>query len=295
MLIINYTKDLHFEKLGVTIGAYDGIHNGHIKIFNTLSKLDIPKAVITFDVHPDYVLKKRENFGKVLTNEEKARLLSAFYIDYLIVLNQDILNLSYDEFNEVLINLGVQTVVVGEDFRYGKGALGSIETLGKFNLIKIDLIMDKDVKLSSNTIRNYLSLGKVDELQKYGFGLFEVSGTVTKGAGLGRKFGFPTANISLGEKYSNIRKGVYAVEVYINNQNSKHIGICNVGINPTVNTQDKIRLEVYLINEKIDLYDKEIKVVFRKFVRDEKKFDSVDDLTEQIKSDVEYVLNYLGE
>lgn len=299
MEIIYYNSNLQFENLGVTIGAYDGIHNGHIKIFKTLSVLDIPKAVISFDIHPDYVLNKRKDFGNVLTNEEKANILSLYNIDYLIILNKDILNLSYDEFNKVLIKLGVSTIVVGEDFRYGKNALGSVETLKDFNLIKVGLLMDNNVKLSSNTIREYLTQGKVDELEKYGFNLFEVSGVVTKGAGLGHKLGFPTANLSLKDKYSNIRKGVYAVEVYINDTNInntyKYIGVCNVGVNPTVNTQDKIRLEVFLINENIDLYNKVIRVVFKKFIRDEKKFDSVEELVKQINSDVYYTINYLGD
>ncbi len=291
--IINYSSDLKFNNLAVTIGAYDGIHNGHIAIFKKLSEQKSLKAVITFDVHPDYVLNKRKDTGKILTIEEKARVISKYNIDYLIILDSTILDLSYFEFNDILTSLGVKTIVVGSDFRYGKSAIGSTDTLDSFNLIVIDLIMDNKQKLSSNTIREYLRLGKVDELTKYGFDLFEITGVVTSGAKLGRKLGFPTANISIGDKYTDIRKGVYATNVIIDNKT--YLGVCNIGINPTVNTQDKTRLEVFIIDENIDLYDKKIKVVFRKFIRDEKKFIDTDELVSQITKDVELTKKFLGE
>ena len=297
--IIYYNKDLKINNLSVTIGAYDGIHNGHIQILKALKELNSPKAVITFMNHPDYVLNKRENYGDILTIEEKVKIFNRYDINYLIILPDDVFELTYLNFNNLLSNLGVKNIIVGEDFKYGKNALGNINTLTGFNVNAIKLVLESsddklasENKLSSQTIRKYLSDGMVDKLQNFGMPYFSVIGKVTQGAKLGRVFGFPTANIPLGNKYSNIRKGVYAVKVIIGSK--EYIGVCNVGINPTVNTQNTPRLEVYIINEKLDLYECEIEVIFKKFIRPEIKFASIDDLSKQISNDVQNVKKYFN-
>lgn len=308
--IINIKDDNEFnfisDKLCVTIGAYDGIHQGHIKIFEKLQELSLngyETAVITFSIHPDFLLHKREDDGELTTFEDKKKIFEKYNINYLIILDisnyPEILNKKYDEFNKLLKRLGTIEVIVGEDFRYGSKQEGNIETLQKdFQTIALPLVKDNSEnskKYSSNTIREFLEKGDVAHLKDYMNGYFRITGKVIHGQKIGSKLGFPTVNLPL--TYTKMKYGVYEVEVTILDQNQRenrvYKGICNVGIKPTLNdlSINTPITETFIFDFDGDLYGKEIEVKFIRFIRPERKFSSLEELKTQIGLDIETVKN----
>ncbi len=294
ILIDNYQNINKIDDIICTIGAYDGIHQGHKKIFKTMN--DIKKesekmAVITFNSHPDFLLNKRGFDGKLSAFEEKSMLLSKYGFDYLIVLNTttELLNLSYQEFHKILKQMGVKRIVVGEDFKYGHKGLGNVNTLSlDFDTVKVSLEVDENnEKISSNHIRMLLEEGKVQEIYKYTNEYYKIVGKVTYGRKIGSKIGFPTANIPL--SFSKMRFGVYAVKVLLDEK--KYLGIANIGNNPTIDESTSPLLEVNIFDFDGNIYGKEIEVELIDFIRDEIKFDNITKLQNRIASDKEYIKN----
>lgn len=291
MKIIDLSKDnFNVGNLDITIGAYDGIHDGHLKVIEKLvnDKISDSVAVFTFNTHPDFTLNKRENFGIIVNNIEKANYFSTLGVDYLCILPDDILKLTPYEFNKYLKSLNVKRVVVGSDFIYGAGGAGNVETLSQdFIVDKIDLITYENKKLSSTEIRELLTLGKIEEVNKLLKTDFIIKGLVTVGSQIGARLGFPTANLEIGDKYYYLRKGVYLVNVKIGNECYR--GLANFGYNPSINKVEKPRLEVHILDFNKDLYNQEIEVSLIKFIRDEKTFKNKEELIKQIKIDIESV------
>ena len=297
MKVVNYTKDIKINNLVVTIGAYDGIHQGHRKIFEVLSSFsktdgNFKTAIITFDIHPDIVLNKTNNDGELNTLKEKIKIFEEYKIDYLIVLNinsdNNILLLDALEFNILLKEMGVKKVIVGEDFRYGVNKSGNTDTLAKdFDVIKVSLVKPNksDEKISSKFIRQYLENGDLNSLYQYTNEYFTISEKVIEGKKLGSKLGFPTANLPL--KFKKMKFGVYYVHVKIDNK--IYHGIANVGDNPTTDLNIEPRVEVNIFDFKEDIYDKDITVSFVEYIRSQKKFDNVFALKEQVDKDINYL------
>ena len=268
--------------LDVTIGAYDGIHAGHIKVINDLIKNKQNKtAVMTFLVHPDIV-------GSILTKDEKEAFFSKLGIDYLIYLDNELLKLTYQEFNLYLKKLNVKKIVVGADFRYGKDGLGNIDTLkDNFNVDVITLVKEKSVKLSSSLVRDALKQGDIKEVNKVLKHDFVISGQVLHGDRIGTVLGFKTANLEPHEKYHDLRFGVYKVKVRIDDK--EYLGIANFGYNPTIKKNSVPRLETHIFNYDNDLYGKYIDVIFIDFIRDEILFYSKEELIKQIEEDIKKI------
>lgn len=292
---LNCLKCVLTEKLLCTIGSFDGIHLGHIELLNILKnekkkrKDEYKTAVFTFDFHPDYSLNKRENHGLIESLEMKKRVFKDCGIDIVYILDSDVLKLTYKDFhNLILIKYGVKLIVVGEDFKYGLNLEGNVDTLREHFEVKTIMVKDASgTKLSSNSIRKYLENGDVDLINNVLGHNYFVEGSVVRGAGLGRQLGFPTANIEIVDNCYLMRSGVYSVRVKIDE--SWYLGVTNVGKNPTVNTQAKPRFETFVLDFSGDLYGKIITIEFVKFLRDEKKFNSIDELKEMIKKNIEEV------
>ena len=281
---------LNNDELDITIGAYDGIHQGHLEVLKdlVLGKVSKYTAVLTFKTHPDIYLHKRSDDGFIESLEEKEDIFKNMNIDYLIILDNEILNYTYLEFNSFLKKLNVKRVVVGSDFVYGKGAEGSINTLKNDFIVSIvDLVKDEKGKLSSSGIRKALKNGNIEEVNRLLENDFSISGIVSHGEGIGKTIGFKTANINTPNIYHDLRKGVYQVKVIINSK--EYLGIGNFGFNPSINEVTKPRLEVHIFDYDEDLYNKYIKVVFVRFIRDEKKFSSIEELIKQIKEDIKKI------
>lgn len=292
METIKYSINENYKLLPsiTTIGVFDGIHLGHKLLFDTLDieKSNLKKMVITFMKNPDYSLMKRVNVGELITLEEKITFFESVGIDYLVLLDDDVLNFSYKEFNNLLIKLNVKSIVVGSDFVYGKDKKGNIDTLGEnFNLYVCPVLKKNGYKLSSNNVREYLINGEVHKVKEILGTNYKVSGNVKKGAGLGRSFGFPTANIDIPCNAFKMLNGVYACYAYVGEK--KYLAVVNVGINPTVNTQKFPRIEAHILDFNSDIYGKDVTIEFIKLLRKEQKFNNVAELTKVVMNDIECV------
>lgn len=275
------------NSLSITIGAYDGIHKGHLAVLRQLviKKCSDETAVLTFDSHPDYLLKKSDNLGLINTIKEKEELFESIGIDYLIVLPKGILSKTAEEFHNILKCLNVRRIVVGSDFIYGANKSGNLNTLRKdFIVDEINLVSYENKKISSSDIRTLLSQGLFNEANKLLLKKFEVIGKVVHGSNIGGVLGFRTANLNLGEKYHNLLTGVY--KVYVEVDEVIYLGIANYGVNPTCNEIEKPRLEVHILDFNEDIYGKDIKVIFDRYLRGEKRFSSKKELIEQINKDI---------
>ena len=271
--------------IDITIGAYDGINNGHIAVLNELIKKkgNHKTAVMTFKSHPDLYLHKRSDQGSIETIDEKVLVLETLGIDYLLVLDNEFLSLSYQEFNQVLKKLKVKRVVVGNDFVYGKGALGNIDTLkGDFTIDVIDIIKDENGKLSSSTIREALKNGDISLVNKYLNKEYQIKGVVSNNDKDWNLPGYKIATLEIGEKYHDLKKGIYHVVVDINeNENIKsYNGLAYF------NKSKEPWLEIYILNYDNNLYGKEIVVRFISFIRDEIDYNTKEELLKQIKEDI---------
>ena len=295
----DYLNKYNYE-LAVTIGSFDGIHLAHQQLINETKiaseKLNCKSAVITFDPHPSLLFNKDSHY--LLTDfETKKEIISSLGVDFLILIPFDIefASISPKSFvNDYLIKLKVKEVVVGSDFRFGckgSGTALSIPNLSdnKINVQIVELINYDGEKIGSTKIKNLLKIGEVEKANKLLGYTYYFKGNVIKGNNVGEKIGFPTANI----KNDNIKKilkpGVYGVLVYVDNV--KYLGMMNIGHNPTCNLVDELSTEVNIFDFNENLYEKEVSICCLCFVRDEMKFNSVDELINQLKSDKEFIIN----
>lgn len=278
----------------VTIGNFDGVHMGHQKIISELvSKanfLNLPSILISFAPTPQCF------FGQAratLTNfKEKHALLSQSGLDKHLIIhfNQDFSQLSAETFiKKILLDqLNVKHCLVGDDFRFGKKRQGDFKLLCKYGKIHnfsvqdTPSVMQDNERVSSSKIRSLLQQGKFDQAQRMLGRAFSISGKIIHGQKKGRTIGFPTINIPIKREISPVL-GVFAVTVKI--QNDIYQGVCNIGKRPTVNGQNTL-LEVFIFNFDQQVYDQQAQVIFKKKIRNEKKFDSFEQLKQQIDQDV---------
>ena len=295
------------EKLCLTIGNFDGIHKGHREIIkNVIQKTKISKsksAILSFTPHPKIYFKKQNNF-MINSQLKKKEILESLGLDYLIDLrfNKKFTQLNHLEFeNKILLGkLNTKKILIGRDFQYGNLRKGNIETLRIFceknniQLNEIDLIVDEqnNNKISSSKIRENLNLGNIELANKDLKRKFSISGKVIKGDQRGRSIGIPTANIEYPLNTIIIPYGVYAVEIKIDG--NTYFGIVNFGVRPTFDKEKPI-VEAYLFNFDHDIYDKSIELFFYKQIRQEKKFNGIKELLNQINLDIaeaKKILNY---
>lgn len=289
----------------LTTGTFDGVHYGHQKIIDRLqsvaSKSHGETVLLTFHPHPRMVLFPDDEGLKLLsTREEKIKRLEEAGLDHLIIypFSRKFSRLSATEYvRDLLVNkIGVKTLVIGYDHQFGRNREGNfqqLEELGEvydFALEEIPAQELDDVKISSTKIRKALFEGDVRTASKYLGHQYKVSGIVVKGRQIGREIGFPTANISVQDRYKLIPgNGVYAVLVKVNKQ--RHQGMLNIGFRPTVGGLLKPTMEVNIFEFNEDIYGNFIGIEFVKRLRDEIKFDSVDELKRQLELDKIQALN----
>lgn len=289
----------------LTIGTFDGVHIGHQKIIKKLNKEaeknDGQSVLLTFYPHPRIVLNP-ENHGLSLiqTQEEKLAKLEHFGLDNVIVIpfTPAFSNLSAEEFVlEFLVEkLKVNTIIIGYDHQFGKNREGGVNFLNSisskynFNVIEIPAQEINDVNISSTRIRKAIENGEVEIANKYLGEPLLLHGKVVKGKQLGRTIGYPTANIELLSSLKiTPKKGVYLVKIKINN--IEYDGMMNIGTRPTVSKSNNISIEVNIFNFNNDIYYEEVEVSILKKIRDEKKFDSIEKLKNQLKEDEQNCIN----
>ncbi len=296
-----FTKD----SLCLTIGNFDGFHNGHQEILKTLKKISIDKkllsAVMSFDPHPRSFFNKDVNNFNIYTKKDKLNFLKDFGIDIYInfAFDKKLSEYSSNEFiDKILVNkLNIKNLIVGSDFKFGKDREGNVDILNSFskiynyeiNLVNAVNIKNKKEKYSSSLIRKDIEDGNFENVSKSLGRFWHMTGKIVEGQKKARKINFPTANMEP-DNHILPKKGVYCVEVVYSGK--KYFGISNFGVRPTVDGS-KLLLETHIFNFDEEIYGKELTVRFLTFIRSEQKFGNFDLLTEQIKKDIETAKDYL--
>lgn len=276
------------EKISVCLGYFDGIHLGHKKLVEFANEHhQFPLALLTFD-QPASSLLDNYKAKEVLTSlNDRFRLLSRLYVDYYLVqhIDREFLDMSASQFIDYLKELKVKEVFVGEDYRFGKNAAGTIDMLKKsFDVHVVDTYTYNGEKVSTQKIISLLKEGNVPLANKLLGHNYLMNGIVTEGHHNGEKFGIRTANVKLSTNYVIPKLGVYKVIAYI--EGMPHLAIANVGVHPTIDKEDFPILEVHIPDYDSVDYEKNINVEFLEFMRDEKVFSNTEELIAQIKKDI---------
>lgn len=285
------------NKTVVTIGTFDGVHIGHEFVLKKVIELaqinDYKSTVLTFFPHPRMVLQQDSSIKLLNTIKEKENLLSEIGIDNLIIhpFDLEFSRLSAEEFvKDVLIEkLNVGIIIIGHDHRFGRNRTANIDDLIEYGIeygFEVQEISAKeidDIAISSTKIRTALLEGSITTANNYlGYNYF-MSGKIVHGKQIGRTIDFPTANIEISEDYKLIPKnGVYIVSSEINN--TTYFGMMNIGTNPTVDGLEQ-KIEVHFFDFNADIYNQDITVQIHSRIRDEKKYNSLDELKVQLQKD----------
>lgn len=290
----------------VTIGTFDGVHIGHQKIIkrliNTGKTEGLQSVILAFFPHPRMVLQKDSNIKLINTINERHDILDDLGLDYLIVqkFTHEFSRLSAEEFvKEILVKkLNAKKIIIGYDHRFGRNRNADINDLKAFGntfgfeVEEISVQDINDVAVSSTKIRTALMEGEIHKANAYLGYNFMLTGKVTKGKNLGRQLGFPTANIEIEEDYKIIPKqGSYIVNSIIDD--TLVYGMMNIGMNPTVNG-NKQTIEVHFFDFDKNIYSNTIKINLLHRIRDEEKFESVEDLKLQLAKDKQTALAYIS-
>lgn len=300
MVIINSLNEIErFDKSVVTIGKFDGIHKGHeVLIEKTVdySKQEqLTSIVFTFKNSPTSYFSNIVT-REIITEFEKMNKLEYLGIDVVIDIpfNKDMAEVSAEDFvKEILVNkLGVKKLIIGHDFAFAKNREGTpavLKILGKkygFDVEVIEPVIINNIRVSSTHVKDLIYSGRVEEIKNYLGRNYTIEGLVIHAKQLGRTLGFPTANLKLEENLIIPKRGIYATKVYI--EDHVYIGATNIGYNPTVNGQ-KISVETNILEFNKDIYGKTIKLEFLERIRDEKKFNDLNELKIQLKMDTNYI------
>ncbi len=307
MEVINfkeYLKKNNNLKLSVSIGDFDGVHLGHQALIKKVKELSTShataSAIITFEPHPAIVINKTKEYEYITPLTEKIKVLEAYDLDYLILIDFDenFMKTSPQDFvSNYLLKINVVDVVVGDDFTFGlkkEGKAFMINQLSK-ELIKVEIIEKikfEDSKIGTTLIREKLRSGNIEAASKMLGRFYRVFGTVSKGQGIGRTIDLPTANIITSDNYVKVKPGVYGVIVTV--QSMRYIGLANYGHNPSFNYQEKLSFEVNILNFNQDLYHQNIMVDFVTYIRNEQTFASKDEFLKQINEDKKKIMEIVS-
>ena len=292
----NANLNKKYHKGVIAIGNFDGIHLGHQKVINEARKKakskKLPFGIITFEPVPVMYFNSKIKNHRINSLEQKKIQLKKLKLDFLIIIkfNKNFSSLTAEKFIEEIIynKTKCSFLYVSKNFKFGYKRKGNIQTLKKYEkLYNFKSLITRPYKknkkiISSTLIRKKIINGKIREANTLLNREWNIKGKVIKGRQLGRKIGFPTCNLQLND-YIVPRNGVYAVQVKGSNFNKK--GIANVGFRPTFNGK-KLLLETNIFGIDKNLYNKEIDISFKKFIRQEKKFKNLEHLKKQIKIDI---------
>ena len=294
----------HFHELDdctlpiVTSGTFDGVHSGHFKILRGLVRQARDRGgesvVITYWPHPRFVLGMGSSSLKLLTTfDEKVKLLGDIGIDYLLKVrfSKEFSELSPENFVQKILIKGIKAkkFIIGYDHRFGKNQVGDIDFLKKnkkrfgLEIEEISRLDIDQVGISSTNIREALAAGDVDTAQGYLGRYYSISGIVIRGDQIGRKIGYPTANLFIPENYKLIPSdGVYAIFVYLGFE--RFHGMLNIGWRPTIKGKKKT-IEAHFFDFNKDIYGRHLRVELVAIIRKEIEFNHLDDLKAQLDKD----------
>jgi len=295
---INIESNINTDPLCVTIGNFDGIHKGHQfvikKLIKESKKLNLLPTVLSFNPHPSKFFKRINKNFNILLEDDKEDLLKSLGVKiyYKLIFNEITASLSAQDFINIFLidKLKMRSLVIGENFRFGKNRDGNIDLLNKLSIEKnFSLHIIKSVKLkdsslihSSSVIRKNIEEGNFNNTNKFLGRPWTIRGIVQEGDKRARQMNFPTANIFVSDIIIP-KKGVYIVKIILGEK--KYSGIANFGRRPTFNGK-KILLEVNIFDFHREIYGKELTVEFLTFIREEIKFDNFDELKKQVNKDV---------
>tara|TARA_B100001778_G_scaffold92669_1_gene75746 strand:+ start:272 stop:1204 length:933 start_codon:yes stop_codon:yes gene_type:complete len=281
----------------VTIGTFDGVHIGHRKIITDMvakgKKENLLTILLTFFPHPRMVLQKDSNIKMIDTINEKKNIFKKLGVEVLIIqpFTKDFSRMSAIKFTrDILVNsLKVSKLMIGYDHRFGRNREATVQTLKGFGLdynFKVDEIPAQDIEsisVSSTKVRNAIRSGDFKLVNKFLDRPFNLSGKIIKGDELGRKIGYPTANLKIFEKYKlKPQNGVYLIRTKLKKQT--YFGMMNIGIRPTISAKNN-QIETHLFNFNGNLYDHEMTLEILEKIRVEKKFESIEKLKIQLDID----------
>lgn len=287
------------SKRVMALGFFDGIHVGHGALLNKTKEmaesLGASASVLTFDIHPDNIV-----FGKEvpLINSASDRediIRREFGINNVVFIhfNRKVMQMDWKEFiDEIIEELNVCGIVVGYDFCFGYKGLGRADRLKEYcGELGIACEIIPAVKIdgeivSSTIIRELIENGDMEKANEYLGHAHTLADTVRSGYHLGTKLGTPTINMKFPEGVLVPKRGVYAAKVFLED-GSEHIAVTNIGIRPTVSDENSVSVESFILDFEGNLYDRHVRVEFYKYLRSEKKFNSPDELAQQINIDAE--------
>lgn len=290
------------ESVGVALGNFDGLHRGHVELIRRMiegsNERKLKSSVLLFKNHTKMLLNNKNKIKILTSNDEKIRLLEELGIDivFLIDFNEELMKLSGEDFiKDILVDkMNTKYVTVGFDYRFGYKAQSTSKDLYSIGQIYgieaniLDAIYIDGELISSTMIRNLISDGRIKEANNYLAREYRIEGRVIHGKNRGTKLGFPTANLEKTGQFIIPKIGVYHTTAYIDNK--AYDSLTNIGYNPTFN-DDELTIESYILDFDEDIYGKVIYVDFIDYLRDDIKFNSPDELVEQMKEDVKAIIN----
>lgn len=292
---------------GVALGNFDGIHKGHAALIKALvencKNKNLSSCVYTFENHPNNIIFKDNHTSVIMTENEKINILEKFFIDELFLehFDEEYGNTSPEDFVEKILieKLNAKLILVGYDYSYGKFGKGNVDSLRKaqekygFELIVIppvtQIVDSQEVAVASTILRKFIKEGNLQDFCRMTGRNYMIPGRVLQGRKVGKKLGFPTANILPLNGFALPSYGVYATTTNI--KNKKYRSITNIGDNPTFDDVDRVTIETYIIGFEGELYGQNIEVEFIKKIRGEIAFSSPAELTERISADVRERIN----
>jgi len=299
MLVIkdNFKTKLKYQTY-IALGSFDGLHLGHMRLINKtveLSKENNAKSMIcTFDNHPLSVINKEICPKLIMDNNTKIKLLENTGIDIvnLATFDKDFMKLTPEEFIKNMVKCyNAKGIVIGFNYRFGYKNLGDVKMLQKYsNILGYELYVCEAIRtnneiVSSSKIRHLIAEGNITKANELLGRPHTITGKVIRGKQFGRTIEFPTINLDYNKKYILPKGGVYFTIVEYENKSYK--AITNIGYNPTV-AGGKLSVETYLLNFNKQIYNEVVKIYFINRIRDEVKFDTIDELKQQLVMDKDY-------
>ena len=303
--IKNTTEFSVSEETAVSLGKFDGIHKGHVRLLEYLKekkRLGQKSVVFTFDIPPRQIVGAWEQSKILTTNEEKMRLFEQNGMDYVIEcpFTPEIMHMEAEDFVDMIVRrLHIKSLVVGSDFHFGHNRLGDYQLLRAlagvygYDVKVVDKVQENGRDISSTLVGEEILAGRIERANNLlGYPYF-LKGKVVHGNELGRLFGAPTANLLPPDEKLLPPYGVYVTRTSISGRGDKvYGGITNVGCKPTIQGSNPVGVETHLFDFDEWIYDREIKVEFLKRVRQEQKFDSLEQLKLQMNKDIEKGIKY---
>lgn len=298
MEIISLDQDFNrISDVGIALGNFDGFHMGHTKLIKEMIEMSkargLKSSLLLFENHTKTVIKNKKRPSMLTSNQQKFRLAEKLGIDivFTIKFTKEIMSLSEEDFikNILVDKIRCKFAVVGFDYRFGhmaKGTADSLESIGKnygIETMIIKPVVENGEVISSTLIRNAIKDGNMQEANRLLGRDYAIVGTVITGDRRGTKMGIPTANLEIDENYAIPRNGVFATNTIVDGVSYK--SITDIGKNPTFNGE-KLKIETHIFDFDKMIYGETIEVIFKKFMRDDVRFESKEDLILQMEKDL---------